>query len=176
MAKERLAPKYLQQDLSSVFLPCWRIICSCFVLLSRNKILPAKRLFLGGFIEVYRLASAPHGRHVQQGRVMGSEQYRGLSLARQTEQQVGNNGAIGTVQTARWLIGQNNIRSRYKRARNRHTLLFAARQLRRQMFQSVGQTELCQNIPAAAGCVTACPRKRNGNITFSSALNSGSRL
>ena len=89
---------------------------------------------------------------VGQRRIVRHEHERTAVLAMQREQQINHALSRGAIQIAGGLVGQQNARPAGKRARHRHTLLLAARELRGIMAMAMSEPHRIQEFPGAGLC------------------------
>ena len=121
----------------------------------------------------------PHDAvHLRGDALVVSRDQRRAALAAHEAEELGEDDVGGVlVEIAGRLVGQHQRRLVGERAGDGDALLLAARQLRRAMIEPLGKPERAEQLlgalrRAAAG---SAPRTSCGRITFSSALNSGSR-
>ena len=101
----------------------------------------------------------------------------GAAFAADQLQEFGEDDVGGSlVEVAGGLVGQDQRRLVGERAGDGDALLLAARELGRAMVEPLGEAERPSNCSARSRAASgSAPRTSCGRITFSSAVNSGSR-
>ncbi len=90
------------------------------------------------------------------------------------EDQVGDACAGGAIEIAGGLVGEQDLRPRRQRARQRHALLFAARQSGPDNDRCAGSGRRCAVPASARSKASGTPVSSSGTATFSSAVMVGS--
>ena len=103
----------------------------------------------------------------------GGEAGRAHELRQRAEHEIGR----VRIEISGRFVGQQDTRRIGDRARDRDALLLAAREFRRTVRQPLLQSEIGQQLDRARRAPRACAGRFTicGSITFSSAVNSGSR-
>ncbi len=105
---------------------------------------------------------------------MSDEDQGGAVFAIKREQQIGNFVPGLAIEVAGGLIGEQNGRTPIEGPGQRHPLLFAAGELRRQVVQAFAKPQLLKQRPGIARLwLSLAPRSSAGSSTFSGALSVG---
>ena len=72
------------------------------------------------------------------------------------------------IEIAGGLVGEHDRRTMHERARDRHALQLAARELARHAVAAVGEPDRSQHLRRRVrrSCACACPRSASGSATF----------
>ena len=114
---------------------------------------------------------------LREAEVVGDDDDRRPALLVDGEEEVVNRAAGRGVEVARGLVGEQELRREHERPRERDALLLAARELARPVQHALARAppRRAARAPGSPSRAAALPWMRPGIITFSSALNSGSR-
>src|SRR5262245_2651017 len=86
-------------------------------------------------------------RALGERRVVSHEQQRRAGVAIQVDEQVDDGTAVLGVEAAGRLVGEEDLGLVGERARDRHTLLFTTRELRRIVVGAVAESNLLEKLP-----------------------------
>ncbi len=106
---------------------------------------------------------------------MRDQKQRRLCARMQREDQIGDFGARCAIEIAGGFVGEQNLGPRRHRARQRHALLFAARQLARIVIDARAKAHRIEFCARLLERIASRQASSSGTATFSSAVIVGIR-